>query len=343
VISQTIDRILERIPRTERGSRAQDREDMLLHKIMFRTSKAFGSPFVLLSVDLRDHRRVAGYLAINEPHGGAQIWPVLQHTSSIREPMIVPDLTRYSLLGTGPQTPALHVQAFANVPLITSSGRTVGVLSLLDFHPQTLTAPQFDLLVGAGRRIADELTSFYNTELADTRHSEVVQPRQSASGTEGATLTDRLTALASRHAGEQTLDRELARARRINGPFSLALIDLDHFNQVNDRHGHDTGDAVLKHVSKILKSTFRASDFGVRWWGDEFLILLPDVPLNGALAFAERARAQVAALAVPGVDGLSLSAGVEKLQPDEFGRAAGRRADARLYEAKRTGRNRVIG
>jgi diguanylate cyclase (GGDEF)-like protein len=338
-----IDRILDRISRTEPAVRAQDAEDLLLHKIMFRTSKTFRSPFVLLSVDLREQRRISGYLAVNEARGGTQIWPVLQQTSRIREPLVVPDISKHAGFGIGPQTPALHVQAFANVPLIASSGQSVGVLSLLDFQPQTLTAAQLDLLLGAARKIADELAKFYKTDLADAKHLETARSQQPRVGSEGGALLDRLTALASRHAGEQTLERELARARRIKAPFSLALIDLDRFNEVNDRHGHDTGDEVLKHVSKILRSTFRASDFGVRWWGDEFLILLPDVPLSGALVFAERARTQVAALAVPGVEGLSLSAGVVQIQDDEDARAAVRRADARLYEAKRTGRNRVIG
>jgi diguanylate cyclase (GGDEF)-like protein len=152
-----------------------------------------------------------------------------------------------------------------------------------------------------------------------------------------------VTGLANRHAGEQALEREFARARRTGAPLSLALIDLDQFKQVNDLHGHATGDEALKQVSSILTTTFRASDFGIRWGGDEFLVLLPDVPLAGAIAFAERARAQVEALPFRGIGSLSISAGVVQIQDDEDTAAAIRRADAELYEAKRGGRNQVRG
>jgi diguanylate cyclase (GGDEF)-like protein len=122
---------------------------------------------------------------------------------------------------------------------------------------------------------------------------------------------------------------------------SLALIDVDYFKFVNDRSGHAIGDDVLKEVSKVLTSTFRASDLAVRWGGDEFLVLLPDVPLAGAASFAERARSQVEALSFPGVGTVTISAGVVQVGPDEDARTAVRRADAELYEAKRSGRNRI--
>jgi len=100
---------------------------------------------------------------------------------------------------------------------------------------------------------------------------------------------------------------------------------------------------VLKQIGGILTSTFRASDFAVRWGGDEFLILLPDVPLSGALVFAERARMQVEQLVFRDIGNLTMSAGVVQIQNDEDARSALRRADAQLYEAKRAGRNRVEG
>jgi diguanylate cyclase (GGDEF)-like protein len=93
----------------------------------------------------------------------------------------------------------------------------------------------------------------------------------------------------------------------------------------------------------MLTSTFRASDFGVRWGGDEFLVLLPDVSLNGAIVFAERARAQLETLQMPTVGSLTLSAGIVEIQEDEDTRTAIQRADGRLYEAKRAGRNQVKG
>ena len=99
---------------------------------------------------------------------------------------------------------------------------------------------------------------------------------------------------------------------------------------------------MLKQVSSILTSTFRASDLAVRWGGDEFLVFLPDVPVGGAMVFAERARSQFEALFFDSVGGaVTLSAGIVQVRPDEDARTAVRRADAQLYEAKRSGRNQV--
>jgi diguanylate cyclase (GGDEF)-like protein len=155
-------------------------------------------------------------------------------------------------------------------------------------------------------------------------------------------LTDRLTGLSNRHAGERALQRDAARARRAGLPFSLALLDLDNFKQVNDRYGHAVGDEILRQVSQVLASTFRASDLAVRWGGDEFLILLPDVAAKGATIFAERARMQIETLTFSG-GSITISGGVVEMGKDESPRDALARADAQLYEAKRGGRNRVKG
>ena len=153
--------------------------------------------------------------------------------------------------------------------------------------------------------------------------------REQWAALERLALTDRVTGLFNRHAGELALEREVARARRTRVPFSLALIDVDHFKQVNDRHGHAAGDEVLKQVSAVLTSTFRASDLAVRWGGDEFLVFLPDVPAGGAMVFAERARSQVEALFFDSVGTVTLSAGIVQVGPDEDARdrrSASRRA-----------------
>ena len=342
-MAQAIDRTLERITQSQPTPRTGEKEDELLHKIMFRTSKTFRSPFVLLSIELRAQRRITGYLAVDELRGGPQLWPVLQQVGSSRAPFVVPDIARHALFGLGPQAPALPVQAFATVPLVTSAGRSVGVISLLDFHAQSLTASQLDLLVAAARKIADELANHYQTDLAEPEYLEVWRSTEQWAALERLALTDRLTGLANRHAGELALERELARARRAGAPFSIAMIDLDDFKLVNDRLGHAAGDDVLKQVSAILSSTFRASDFGVRWGGDEFLVLLPDVALSGAIAFSERARAQLETLPLGSAGKLTLSAGIVQVFEDEDVRAAIQRADAQLYEAKRAGRNQVKG
>ena len=340
-IVDAIGRTLERLTQAPSHPRSGAREDELLHKIMFRTAKALRRPMVILSIELRDRRRIVGHLRLDEPPGASYFWPVLQQVSSTREPLVIPDITKHSLFGIGLQGPALAVRAFATIPLIALTGRLVGAMSLLDLQPQTLTASQLDLLLRAGRRIAEELANYYQDELAETDDAGTWRSREQWAALERLALTDSVTGLFNRHAGDLALEREVARARRTRAPFSLALIDVDHFKQVNDRHGHAAGDEVLKQISSILSATFRASDLAVRWGGDEFLVFLPDVPASGAMVFAERARRQVEALSFENVGAVTLSAGIVQVRPDEDARAAIRRADAQLYEAKRSGRNLV--
>jgi diguanylate cyclase (GGDEF)-like protein len=101
------------------------------------------------------------------------------------------------------------------------------------------------------------------------------------------------------------------------------------------------GDRVLKGISEILSASQRGSDLAMRWGGEEFLVLLPDVGLAGARAFAERVRENVMNLTVDDAGRITISAGVAELQSDEDGAAALARADASLYRAKANGRNRV--
>ena len=340
-IAEVISRTLDRRPEGPPSQHSSDREDDLLHKIMFRTAKAFRSHMVVLAIELRDRRRIVGHMTSDEPLGASQFWPVLHQVGSTREPLVIPDITKHSLFGIGVQAPAFAVRAFATIPLVASRGRLVGEMSLLDSRPQTLTAPQLDLLLDAGRRIAEELANYYQDELSDAEGSGAWHSKEQWAALQMLALTDRVTGLFNRHAGELALEREIARVRRTRGPFSLALFDVDRLKQVNDRHGHIAGDAVLKQVSAILTSTFRASDLAVRWGGDEFLVLLPDVAAPGAMVFAERARTQFEKLSPEGAEPITLSAGIVQAGPDEDAHAVIRRVDAQLYEAKRSGRNLI--
>ena len=153
--------------------------------------------------------------------------------------------------------------------------------------------------------------------------------------------TDPVTGLMNRRAAEEVLEREASRAKRFGSRMSLALIDLDHFKQVNDRHGHAAGDEALRATAQVLLGAMRGVDAAARWGGDELLAILPATGLDGAHSFAERARAAVEKLPPQVMHGATLSVGVAELQPGEDWEDAVRRADARLYEAKDAGRNRV--
>ena len=157
---------------------------------------------------------------------------------------------------------------------------------------------------------------------------------------------DVLTGLLNRRAVEGMLDRQVLRLQRFGEPFSLLLIDIDHFKRINDRLGHAGGDAVLIAVAHALKEEAREVDRVARYGGEEFCVVLPHTGEEGALHAAERLRAAVAALDVRwGEDSIQATISVGLVcaeHPTESLPTLLRRADEALYEAKAAGRNRVV-
>ena len=154
--------------------------------------------------------------------------------------------------------------------------------------------------------------------------------------------SDPLTGLPNRRAADETLTRLAAHAGRTVSPLAAVLLDLDHFKQVNDIHGHHRGDQALAAVAQILTSGLRASDFAARYGGEEFLILLPDTDRFGARNIAEKLRVQIERADLSPVASLTGSFGIAILPDDanDVGRLL-RKADRALYAAKAGGRNRV--
>jgi len=158
-------------------------------------------------------------------------------------------------------------------------------------------------------------------------------------------LSDALTGVGNRRAFDEALHHEVARARRQGGSLALAMLDLDHFKAVNDRLGHPVGDEVLGAFAARLRSVTRGSDRLFRYGGEEFALLVGG-DLAAALVAAERivrAVREKPFSTSAGLVGVTCSAGVSFLAPDD-GEGAGlvARADAALYAAKRTGRDRVV-
>lgn len=159
--------------------------------------------------------------------------------------------------------------------------------------------------------------------------------------------TDPLTGITNRREFFDALERELARADRRRAPLAVAILDLDHFKAVNDRHGHHAGDAVLVAAAGTLAGELRRNDVLARWGGEEFVLLLPDTDADGARVVAERCRAKLQAGPVD-FEGKAIevtaSFGVAARQTGAAaasGDALVRAADEALYRAKREGRNRV--
>jgi diguanylate cyclase (GGDEF)-like protein len=157
-------------------------------------------------------------------------------------------------------------------------------------------------------------------------------------------LRDPLTGAGNRIAMEQTLAREIEMSRRHLQPLSLLMLDIDHFKQVNDSHGHTAGDEVLKAVAASIKDQLRNVDMVFRYGGEEFLILLSNTSREAAAMVGERLRyaAQAQDYYANGqLIELTVSLGCSTLLPGESADSLLRRADSALYVAKREGRNRL--
>jgi len=159
---------------------------------------------------------------------------------------------------------------------------------------------------------------------------------------EDMSLRDSLTCAYNRRFLDETLARLAALAGRYREELSLLILDIDHFKSVNDDFGHQAGDAVLRLVSASVHAALRSSDVFARYGGDEFAVILPKAKLEDALTVAEKLRSAVAGLSVPGITrALTLSVGAASLAKGEAMGAFVARADAALYQAKRSGRDRT--
>ncbi|MCA1815196.1 MAG: diguanylate cyclase [Acidobacteria bacterium] len=159
---------------------------------------------------------------------------------------------------------------------------------------------------------------------------------------EEAAFTDHLTGLANRRRFERQLEREVARTRRFERPFCLLLLDIDHFKNVNDAHGHDAGDEVIRRLGVALQAGTRGIDTAARIGGEEFAVILTETDFAGGLEVAERLRASFAEKHPAPVGQVTVSVGLAEFNADtRDARELFNAADAALYEAKRQGRNRV--
>lgn len=157
--------------------------------------------------------------------------------------------------------------------------------------------------------------------------------------------TDALTGAANRRHFVERICTEIQRVRRTKAPLSLLMLDLDHFKRINDRYGHGVGDEVLLNFADVVSSVLRAGDLFARLGGEEFAVLLPDAPLEGAAEVAERIleATKEQALRCNGAQihyGVSIGAACFRPEDNSY-EALLKRADEALYQAKRAGRGRI--
>ena len=164
---------------------------------------------------------------------------------------------------------------------------------------------------------------------------------------------DPLTGLYSRHMLRQFIEREISHVCRNGQPLSLAILDIDHFKDVNDKFGHDIGDQILKQLADLFKKSCRSADLAARYGGEEFIAVLPSTSQDASLIWAERMRERVEeSLRRPDDEKVTISIGLATLLVDTEANADSsinvvsdlffKKADNALYEAKNNGRNRVV-
>jgi len=159
---------------------------------------------------------------------------------------------------------------------------------------------------------------------------------------ERLSTTDTLTGLSNRRHLMNFLAQEMERAKRADRPFSILMLDVDHFKKYNDTHGHQAGDEVLARIGTVLRNSIRPYDCAARYGGEEFLVMLSGSSLGPARESAERIRKQVQAEQFD-AESVTISIGVaEYPSHGDTAKAVIGQADAALYEAKRAGRDRVV-
>lgn len=160
-------------------------------------------------------------------------------------------------------------------------------------------------------------------------------------------VTDPVTGLGSRALLEPRLEEELKRSERTRERFALLFLDLDKLKEINDAHGHLVGDTVIREVAQLIKATTRSYDLGVKYGGDEFVVVLQRIDADGALRVAEALRSGVEQLGPRlgiGIGAVTVSIGVLSVEPTDLPPMGEllERADRAMYEAKKLGRNRIV-
>jgi diguanylate cyclase (GGDEF)-like protein/PAS domain S-box-containing protein len=171
---------------------------------------------------------------------------------------------------------------------------------------------------------------------------DITNQRRMEADLEYRATNDVLTGLFNRRKFEEMLEQELERNGRYGTQFSLVMFDVDHFKAVNDNHGHETGDRILRRLAETVGQRIRATDILGRWGGEEFMVLLPETGPAGAARLAESIRIKVAESDFPGPGRITISMGVVSPQAKERRRDLTKRADDALYRAKAAGRNQVV-
>ncbi len=250
-----------------------------------------------------------------------------------------------SAVRLGSCLPAKEIDV-AKVPVFDSATRLRGLASLKVIPLRTAQEVLGAVVLGARRPGAYGPEAVRQLEVVAMQAAESIYRARLFEQTERLATTDGLTGLLNHRTFQGRLDDHLAHAQRYGKKLSLLLGDIDHFKSVNDTYGHPAGDLVLKAVARTLAKEARATDLVARYGGEEFAVVMPETDAAGALVIAERIRERVGKLVLDTDQGqlrVTMSLGVATFPEDATKKGAlVERADACLYHAKRSGRNRTV-
>jgi len=209
---------------------------------------------------------------------------------------------------------------------------------LIDFYQDRLDIKE---VITTIKQITQERTTPEIKKIAEALFNMSQKVSDTQNELERLSSTDQLTSLSNRRKLEEYLEQKIKEANR-GSFFSVIMLDIDRFKTINDTYGHEIGDHVLMHTSHLMKETIRASDLLGRWGGEEFLLILPQTDLEGALLMAEQLRSKIYNFTFERYpQRVSMSLGVTHYHKDDTPNSILRRADNALYRAKNSGRNRV--
>ncbi|WP_394148138.1 GGDEF domain-containing protein [Shewanella atlantica] len=251
----------------------------------------------------------------------------------------------------------IETQVLINNLLNKISQMSSGTASLNDtlseFHQDLKQSPDADVLSKLVDSLVDEMDSVISSNKQmeaslNAMSSEVCSLKSEMENLNVLALTDQLTSLHNRRAFEEEVLLHMQRLTKTQQPSSLMVIDIDHFKQFNDNHGHVIGDKVLTYIALALKQAVKGTDFVARYGGEEFVVLLPDTELSDALIVAEQLRGKISERKLTvgkdqklSLGSITVSIGVATLNISDDRESYFVRADEALYRAKSSGRNCV--
>lgn len=236
------------------------------------------------------------------------------------------------------------------------SGQTVGELSVIDHRPTSafVVAAQptlalaidedtFWRLIAASHQFAKNMFILLTQRLRASNFT-IAENMRLRKLLEYNVTVDGLTGLRNRRWLDENLPRFIARHQKSDGALSLIMLDIDYFKKFNDTYGHGAGDRVLTTVGHAIETRLRPTDFGVRYGGEEFTVVLPHTDLAGGFVTAERLRQKISSIPIQTLDGtdlppVNISLGVGQLTAKDTPSKLLKRVDEALYRAKKRGRN----